>query len=303
MRIDLGGFRPPGWNAAQDANSGAHLYLTLAFGKDIWIIRLKYGEEVKIQLKCFATRPEFAWIGGMQKPDPQFEMLAAMPRDRLRDMNRAGKQVLECYRLLKKTGANVVGQVLANQGAFYQWNHFPKGDVFDRETCSQYYYHAHLPPEIEHGHFHTFIRTGYMPDAPSPTPYDGEWQRPLGKDAICHLVAISMDANGYPLALFGVNRWVTGETFYNAEDAIALLDSFEIDLLFPCHGANRWISAMLRLFHPQAAALLRQRDAAIQARQKAHPGTDVYEDRKLETTSITPISVVDQITAIRKLLR
>lgn len=234
----------------------------------------------------------------------QFALLAEMPRDRLRDMNRAGKEVLECYRLLQKTGANVVGQVLANQGAFYQWNHYPKGDVFDRETFSQYYYHAHNRPEIEHGHFHTFIRAGGIPEGIEPAAYAGQWKkRPLGSDAICHLVAMSMDAKGYPLTLFGVNRWVTGETFYSAQDAIRILDQFNVDILFPCHGANRWITAMLRLFYPQIVALLHQRDAAIVARQKEFPGTDAYEDRKLEITSLTPISVVEQITAIRRLLR
>lgn len=232
----------------------------------------------------------------------QTELIAAMPRDRLRNMARAGNEILECYRLLQKSGANVVGQILIHQGTFYQWNHYPKGDVFDRETFSQYYYHAHRGPGDEHGHFHTFIRAGGMGEGAEPAPYAGEWQRPLGDDAISHLVAISMDPKGFPRALFGVNRWVTGETIYPAETVIRMLDSFVIDHLFPCHAVNRWIGAMLRLFYPQIVLLLRQRDAAIAAWQTEHPGIDVYEDRKLEITSHLPVSVEQQIATVVKLL-
>lgn len=121
------------------------------------------------------------------------ELMASLPKDRLKKMVRAGRQVQECYRLLQKTGANVVGQVLAHQDTFYQWNHYPKGDVFDRETFSQYYYHAHRGAEGEHGHFHTFMRAGGIAPGVEPAPYTGEWQRPMDKDAIAHIIAISMD--------------------------------------------------------------------------------------------------------------
>jgi hypothetical protein len=55
----------------------------------------------------------------------------------------AGRTVREMMRILKKSGQNLVGQCLANQGTFYELDHYPKGDVYDSETHSQFYYHAH----------------------------------------------------------------------------------------------------------------------------------------------------------------
>lgn len=230
------------------------------------------------------------------------ELMASLPKDRLKKMVRAGRQVQECYRLLQKTGANVVGQVLAHQDTFYQWNHYPKGDVFDRETFSQYYYHAHRGAEGEHGHFHTFMRAGGIAPGVEPAPYMGEWQRPMDKDAIAHIIAISMDPKGFPTALFGVNRWVTGETFYHAKDVIKMIDHYKIDHTFPCMATNIWIGAMIHLFYPQICVLLYQRDAAIELRQKEYPDKDVYEDRQLEITSFLPISVDEQMAAMDKVL-
>ena len=106
---------------------------------------------------------------------------ATLPQDRLHDMDAAGEQVRECYRLLKKAKANVVGQCLANQGMFYELNHYPKGDVYDRETHSQYYYHAHRKESGEHGHFHTFVRHKGMPDGMKPIPYDGKASGPTAR--------------------------------------------------------------------------------------------------------------------------
>ncbi len=51
--------------------------------------------------------------------------------------------VLPEIRVVAKTGGNIVGEALRGQGTFYEWNHYPKGDVYDSETHPQYYYHAH----------------------------------------------------------------------------------------------------------------------------------------------------------------
>jgi hypothetical protein len=135
-----------------------------------------------------------------------------------------------------------------------------------------------------------------------PAPYSGEWQRPLGKDAIAHIICISMDPNGFATALFGVNRWVTGETFFRARDVIKLIDQYKIDHTFPCMATNIWIGAMLHLFYPQICVLLYQRDAAIALRQKEYPGKDIYEDRQLEISSFLPISIEGQMAAMDKVL-
>ncbi len=226
-----------------------------------------------------------------------------LPRDRLEDMADAGRQIEECYRLLRKAGENVVGQVLANQGTFFEYDHYPDGDVFDDETHSQYYYHAHRGSAGEHGHFHTFVWQGGIPDHIKPVAYDGDGEVPQGDDIIAHLIAISMNKPGYPIGMFTVNRWVTGESFFCADDTIALLDLFKIDHTYPCLAANMWITAMLRLFRPQIEALLHERDRALARWAEKHPDTDVYEERELEITSVAAINVSQQIKAVAKALK
>jgi len=225
-----------------------------------------------------------------------------IPRDRLELMAAAGASIQEAYRLLRKSDANVVGQVLAHQGTFFEFDHFPKGDVYDSESHSQYYYHAHRGETGEHGHFHTFLRVAGMPEGMEPAPYDGEGERPLGDEALTHFVAISMNRPGFPIAMFTTNRWVTGETYYTAEDTIAMLDRFDVEQAYPCVAVNMWITAMIRLFRPQIEALLRERDRKIADWAVSHPDTDVFEDRDLEITSALRIDVDHQVTAVERAL-
>ncbi len=169
--------------------------------------------------------------------------------------------------------------MLRGQGTFAQWNHYPKGDVhdgethgYDRETHGQYYYRAH-PSDLrggEHGHFHTFVRAAGMPESMQPARLPAALKRPLGDKALGHLIGISMDKRGHPIRLFTVDRWVTGESWYAAGDAIALLDRFAITHAVPGWPVNRWIGAMVRLFRPQIewlAARTRRRGAGVAGRQ------------------------------------
>jgi hypothetical protein len=165
-----------------------------------------------------------------------FEVLS---RSRLRVMSRAGEEVFDALRALGKAGANPVAQVLAHQGKFFEADHYPKGDVYDEETGSQYYYHAHRGQSGEHGHFHTFIRARGIPAAARPVAVRSAAKRPRGKAAICHLIAISMNRAGLPIGLFTTNQWVTGETLFSAQDTIQMLDRFQIDHVHPCLATNR----------------------------------------------------------------
>jgi hypothetical protein len=230
--------------------------------------------------------------------------LATLPRDPLHEMARAGERILECYRVLRKASANVVGEALKGQGDFYEWDHYPKGDVYDHETHSQFYYHAH-PVELrggEHGHFHTFLRPKGMPPGMKPVPLPDLVLPKDGNEALSHLVAISMNRAGYPIRLFTTNRWVTGEYWYAADDVSAMLDNFEVDHAYPSWPLNIWITNMIRLFRPQIEKLLRQRDAAVSAWTARHEDRNPYEDRELEITSMTEIAVEDQIEAVRAAL-
>lgn len=227
---------------------------------------------------------------------------ALLPKAQLECMAAAGVQIRECYRVLEKAGLNVVGEVLKGQGEFFELEHYPKDDVFDTETHSQYYYHSHRAGVGEHGHFHTFLRQPGMAAGTLPVLYQGKEPWPMGKDALSHLIAISMDEFGYPIGLFATNRWVTAEAWYRAEDVMAMLERFKMDHAFPSWPVNQWISSMLVLFRPQIEALLRQRDRVVADWASKHLDSDVFEDRKLELTGCAAINVEQQIAAVAEAL-
>lgn len=219
-----------------------------------------------------------------------------LSREQLQVMAAAGEEVFNCIRVLARTDDNVVGELLRGQGNFTEWDHYPEGDIYDPETHSQYYYHAHRPNE--HGHFHTFMRPKGMPSRCKPAPLP-DYKPPEDEDdALSHLIGISMDEHGVPIRLFTTNRWLTGEVWYGADDVCAMIDRFEIDLAQPSWPVNRWIGAMIRLFRPQISELLHARDATMEDRAEKQPDVSVYEDRGCEIVTHMEISVDDQIGAI-----
>jgi hypothetical protein len=229
--------------------------------------------------------------------------MAALPRDALRAMQAAADEVLECRRVLRRGGLNIVGEMLRGQGQFVEFDHYPGDDVFDRDTQSQFYYHAHRGLKGEHGHFHTFVRQPGMPSGMAPVAHESEEPWPSGPRALSHLVGLSMDAWGEPIGLFTTNRWVTDEAWYSAEDVVQLLERFRVDHAAPSWPVNRWIGAMFALFRPQMAALLHERDRVVARWAARHPGADVFEDRDLEVTSHVMISVDEQVDRLGRLLQ
>jgi hypothetical protein len=230
--------------------------------------------------------------------------LACLTLAQLHAMQQAGLEILDSYRVLKKAGLNIVGEVLRdslNRGeTFYEFDHYPEDDVYDRETHAQYYYHAHRSEAGEHGHFHCFLRPRGMPAGVSPIDYQATDPWPTGDEALSHLVAIAMDGYGFPTGLFTTNRWVTAEAWYPAEHVIAMLDRFVIDHAFPSLPVNRWISSMFVLYRPHIEALLKKRDEVVWAWAAAHPGADVLEDRELDITSQMDISVEELLSRIER---
>jgi hypothetical protein len=252
--------------------------------------------------------------------------LTRLPPAELEAMARAGEEILEIERILAKTGDNVVSEALREAGTFYEWHHYPPGDVYDPESHAQFFYHAHPPGQrsgTEHGHFHCFLRPRGMPAGIAPlvmpelavanapaAPADpllapvAQPNQGGNNDKLSHLVAISMDGSGRAIRLFTVNRWVTGETWYAAEDVARMLDRFVIDLARPSWALNRWLTAVFRLFRPQMAELLLARDAAIMNWRRRHRGkVHVFEDRRLEVASAVEIDVGDQLLRLNAALR
>ena len=234
---------------------------------------------------------------------------AEMGRDGLEDMVAAGEEVMEIERLLAKTEDNVVGELLKGQGTFYEWNHYPDGDVYDADTGSQFFYHAHPADERigEHGHFHTFLRPVGMPTGVCPASLP-DLQLPKDEnDALTHLIGISMDSWGKATRLFTTNRWVTGEVWYGAEDVIAMAALFEIGHSQPSWPVNRWLNALFRLYLSDIVALVRERDTTMDAwenqplpidEETGAPVSSVFENRQLEVTSYLKISVPDRLATV-----
>lgn len=227
-------------------------------------------------------------------------------------MARAGRVVLDCTRRLARQGDNVVSPLLSGQGPFYEWNHYPAGDVYDPETHAQYYYHAHPASDplaagrqrAEHGHFHTFLRPLSMPAGDGPDPLAEQPAPAEGDEILSHLIAVAVDAAGEPLRLFTTNRWVTGETWCRAADVIAMVPRFAVRYARPSAATNRWLGALIRLYRPDILSLLRVRDRRLSAWAHRH-GLDasaVLEDRRLEVVSEQRVSVPARLAELARLL-
>jgi len=205
---------------------------------------------------CCTMRRRSALRGGRSVGGPVMEA-----------MRRAAQEAVFCETILAKSGDNVLLKTL--RGATpVTWEHYPPGDVFDRDSGAQWYYHCHNagPEAVEHGHFHCFIR-------------------PQGKDGpIHHLVAVGVDAYGKAIRLFTVNQWVVDDVWADADTTIALLDAFDVQMARPSYLVNRWLTAIVGLYHNEIAALITQRDAVLVTHVPPH-GTETRQDRALEVVS------------------
>ncbi len=184
------------------------------------------------------------------------------------DRQQAIREALFCEQILAKGSQNVVLETLRDAPGVETWAHYPPGDVYDRESGAQWYYHCHdTSAQLgEHGHFHCFIR-----------PNGGE-------GPIHHLVAIGVDPYGRLVRLFTVNQWVVADNWAPADALVPLLSRFDIQMPRPSYLVNRWISAILRTYAPEIEQLIRERDATVAAHQPPQ-GISVHEDRSLEVTS------------------
>jgi hypothetical protein len=231
-------------------------------------------------------------------------------------MTRAAAVIADCRQRLMARNASILGEVApagaaaSDDNGLCEWRHYPDGEVYDPATHAQYFFHVHptngrLPPE--HGHFHTFLHAEGMPTGVAPLvlpeaavaalapPPQGAPLKRGAREEVSHLVAISVDRCGEPIRLFTTNRWVTGETWYRADDVIAMLDRFTFAASAgPSSLCDRWLVAVVQLFRPQIAALLRQRDATVMAWRRRRRAA-VFEDPRLEITSSLDIDLGAQL--------
>lgn len=227
----------------------------------------------------------------------------------------------ECRRALAAKTGTILAEVTGTCGfEVADWQRYPEGEVYDPVSHAQYFYHRHgaadrTPPDRrepdEHGHFHLFLRAEGIPAGITPlllpelavanapaAPQSAPAKR-SSRDEVAHLVAIALDRQGEPIRLFTTNRWVTGESWYCADDIIAMLDCFEPRGGGASELLNRWLGAVVCLFQPEIAVLLRNRDKAIAEwrwRRRSH----VFEDPRLEITSSFAIDLDARLAAVER---
>jgi hypothetical protein len=227
-------------------------------------------------------------------------------------MIAAAAVIRDCRGDLAARNTDLVREVIGSS-AICDWRHYPDGEVFDPTSHAQYFFHAHGPdggPPSERGHFHTFLRSEGMPSGVMPLllpevavadvaalPPQAAPLKRGERDEVSHLIAIAVDVRGEPVRLFTTNRWVTGETWYRAEDVAQMLDRFVIAEREPSAVLNRWIGAMIHLFRPQIAALLQARDETVMAWRRRRR-THVFEDPRLEITSSLDIQLDTQLALV-----
>lgn len=231
-------------------------------------------------------------------------------------MASAAATIRECRQELAARNGTLLGEITPAGIAIREWQRYPEGEVYDPESHAQFFFHVHPGSSRqaqEYGHFHTFLRAEGMPVGlaplllpelavadvvPPPSPQAAPLKRGT-RDEVSHLLAIAIDVRGEPIRLFTTNRWVTGETWYRAEDVIRMLDRFVIAETLPHALLSRWIGAIIQLFRPQIAGLLRARDETVMGWRRRRR-TQVFEDPRLEITSGLDIVLDAQLEFVER---
>jgi hypothetical protein len=236
----------------------------------------------------------------------------------------AAAVIRECRHALAASGKTLAQEAVGGTSSVGDWEHYPPGDVYDPISHAQYFYHCHPQDRLsageqaEHGHFHLFLRGAGMPHGVAPfmlpeaaialaqprqpvKPQAAPEQRGA-RDQVCHLIAIALDPAGEAVRLFTTNRWVTGETWYRADDVIGMLDRFMLDTAEPTTIVNRWVAAIVRLYQPEIAKLLRERDKTVMDPRRRRRKIEAFEDPRIEITSSQTIDVDARLAAVDRLV-
>lgn len=230
-------------------------------------------------------------------------------------LQQAGAVVSDCRRAFAEQGG-ILAAITADAKVFADWQHYPIGEVYDPHSHAQYFYHVHpgaAGSAREHGHFHTFVRAEGMPRGVAPLVLpeaavaDGVPMRPQAaplkhgiRDEVSHLVAIALDGRGEPIRLFTTNRWVTGETWYRADDVVRMLDAFTLGSAGGPLLLNRWVSAVVALFRLQIEGLLQLRDDTVMSWRRRRR-SNIFEDTRVEVTSSCEIDLDAQLAFVDRL--
>ena len=206
-------------------------------------------------------------------------------------MTDAAAALIEATIAVATAGVPLMLRVLPTEAPSEIWAHYPPDDAVDAATGARWFYHAHPPGERaagEHGHFHLFFARDRIAGTPLAGPVEGVSS---GADVV-HVVAVTIDTDGLPTALFCVNRWVTDEWLFPANAIVAALDRFDLGQAGGDPLVNRWLTAAVAFFRPQIEAALTARDAALAGWTAAD-----FEDRGREILASVAIDINDAVAA------
>lgn len=201
-------------------------------------------------------------------------------------IDQAGSGLRELIRLTQAwalRGCSVVTALVPSLTRMPAWTHWPDGDAIDAGAGYRWFYHCHAGGGRiagEHGHFHVFSGRG---------------------DDVAHLLALSVDAKGLPIALFAPNGWVTGSRWLGARTVLSHLQRFHMRAPRRCATVSRWLAATLQAFAPQVRAVVRRRDERLDVLRGRHRRA-ILEDRRIAILSRCRLDLAVQAHVLDDLL-
>lgn len=185
--------------------------------------------------------------------------------------NEFRERILVIIKELKAEGSNLVKKIMNGKKYKYDpYTHYPyDGGITDERTGYRIFFHAHRPNE--YGHFHTFA-----------TDENGD---------LIHLVLISMNKEGEPIALATVNRWVTDDKYVKADLLKKFLDGFQINPdLFVEKRVVEFVYNLINAYKDAIYNLFDERDEWIKEYVNKN-FNEPFEDRDFEILSEKKIDV------------
>ncbi len=183
----------------------------------------------------------------------------------------AKDKILFIIQSLRKEGSNLVLKVMnGKKYVFDPYVRYPyDGGIVDKENGCRIFFHAHRPNE--YGHFHTFVEDD--------------------KGDLIHLVLISMNKEGEPIALATVNTWVTGDKYVKPEILKSYLTNFKMSHnSFKEKRVIEFVETIFEAYKNEIFVLFYQREKWIQEYAMKNL-REPFEDRDYEVLSSINISL------------
>jgi hypothetical protein len=224
------------------------------------------------------------------KPDFNFIKL---PTCELTQLLVAAKACVKAAGSMAQTGHSPAARFVQcdpSQSIITQ-NHMPDGDVFDDEHGYQFYLHSHRGLRKELAHVHLYFHA-------SPS---GRRRKavPWGKASPSHLVAISLDQNGWPKGFFIPNLCITDGYWLNKTSILKHIQTLDLSSVAKKYRVlARFIQHFLVMSAPIIESLLDTRDALIQSAAKTRPLNHVLADTNWEVLCHVNVNLLNMVNRI-----